>query len=489
MTDNYKQRYLDEMQTWQESDALLRKVVGRLAMASMGLSPSLDRLLKKIQGHARDADLTPLTADLDALIVELRALDAPVAAGSPSTRSDSADAPPGAQPARKTQTTPSEPASASVQLDSDSPTLAIGAGPSTTAGPDTPASTSSPADARELLLTLIEELVILQPGLVNLETLRESLQGRTPLDWRRALARVVAEVRSLIQRINGDKQALEQLMLEVSEELGDISHALGEDRGDIEDGADNAAGLQSLMDEGVAKIQTQIDQETDIQRLKVGVSESLSGIREGLATFMENDAERLKEALRRNDALAARVDRMEEESTQLREQISTHRRKLMHDALTGVGSRLAYDEMLAKELSRMRRYKEIFSLAIFDIDFFKRVNDTFGHAAGDKALQLVASIIDKRIRQADSLFRVGGEEFVLILPQTSASQAKPLVEAVRLAVGESGFHFDEQPVPITISAGLGEAQRDDDASTLFSRADEALYKAKKGGRNRVVLVS
>jgi diguanylate cyclase len=151
--------------------------------------------------------------------------------------------------------------------------------------------------------------------------------------------------------------------------------------------------------------------------------------------------------------------------------------------LTGVHSRLAYNEQIIRELSRWDRYGTPFSYAILDIDHFKQVNDKYGHNAGDKALRLIAQLMQKQIRKSDTLFRIGGEEFVLLLTNTSLAKAEPLITKLRHGVAESGFHFKQERVELTLSAGITEATAEDSIQSIYERADAALYKAKDAGRN------
>ncbi|MDP5069647.1 MAG: GGDEF domain-containing protein, partial [Congregibacter sp.] len=267
---------------------------------------------------------------------------------------------------------------------------------------------------------------------------------------------------------------------------GHLSKALGDEYSGLREGRDQALAMQAVMNAGVEQIQSRIATESDITALKAGVSQSLEGIRKGLSDFIEKDAERFLSSEARNEELRTRLQKMEDETRELQQKLDRNREKLMRDTLTGAHSRLAYDEMLAQEMSRFRRYQETFCLVMLDIDFFKRVNDSYGHAAGDKALQLVASIVSERIRESDYLFRVGGEEFVLLLPRTQLDAAVPLIETIRLAVGDSGFHYENKPVQITLSAGLTPVHQEDTPETLFARADDAMYRAKKAGRNRLV---
>ena len=132
---------------------------------------------------------------------------------------------------------------------------------------------------------------------------------------------------------------------------------------------------------------------------------------------------------------------------------------------------------------------------VADIDFFKKINDNYGHLSGDKVLQIIAKELRNRIRKTDFVARYGGEEFVLLLPETDLETAREVIEKVREMVGRLPFHFRDEHIQITMSFGLiefkdgaqGSDPREIKQAILFERADEALYRAKANGRNRVEL--
>ena len=174
---------------------------------------------------------------------------------------------------------------------------------------------------------------------------------------------------------------------------------------------------------------------------------------------------------------------MEQETQELQVILEENREKLLYDSLTGVYSRLAYDDRINQELARWNRYQTPFSYVVVDIDHFKRVNDDFGHNAGDKALKIIAQIMLKNVRQSDYIFRIGGEEFVLLLSIIEADKAYEMIEKLRAAIAESSFHFKSERISVTLSAELTEARENDDVESIYERADAALYKAKHSGRN------
>ena len=166
------------------------------------------------------------------------------------------------------------------------------------------------------------------------------------------------------------------------------------------------------------------------------------------------------------------------------------RRQATVDELTGLPNRRRFLERLEEELARARRNGSPLCLATLDIDHFKRINDTHGHAAGDAVLRQLAPIIREKIRLGDSPARLGGEEFSLLLPNTNAHQARLVCDRLREAVASKLFEIPGGGVlRVTLSTGVAMLHRDDDVPSFMQRSDEALYDAKAGGRNQVRLAA
>jgi len=151
------------------------------------------------------------------------------------------------------------------------------------------------------------------------------------------------------------------------------------------------------------------------------------------------------------------------------------------DTLTNIGNRRYFYQKMLSEIGRSRRYDYSLSLIMFDIDFFKKVNDTYGHDVGDKVLIEYTQLISSQLRDEDIFCRVGGEEFVVILPHLKLENSVKVAQKLRKAVEDS-----KKIIPITMSFGVVENLKDEDIDMIFKRVDEALYKAKDGGRNMVV---
>ena len=156
------------------------------------------------------------------------------------------------------------------------------------------------------------------------------------------------------------------------------------------------------------------------------------------------------------------------------------------DALTNLNNRRQFETRLKQEIAITKRQNNPLCAMMIDIDFFKKVNDTYGHASGDEVLKTVASVIKAQLRESDIPARYGGEEFAVLLPYTHIDEAKIVGERLRKAVEETTVSLDNLNINVTISMGLAEFRQDESGEELFAQADKALYKAKESGRNRVV---
>ncbi len=157
------------------------------------------------------------------------------------------------------------------------------------------------------------------------------------------------------------------------------------------------------------------------------------------------------------------------------------------DPLTGVGNRRHFDEILETELKRNNRSRTPLALLMIDIDHFKRVNDSIGHQAGDRILKIVAETLRVNIRSYDTLCRFGGEEFAIIMPDTTAGQASSVAERIRREIAAINSQGNYGEFPLTVSIGLRPVREAEivDAAQLVAEVDQTMYRAKKGGRNLV----
>lgn len=190
-------------------------------------------------------------------------------------------------------------------------------------------------------------------------------------------------------------------------------------------------------------------------------------------------------------------DRLSVRNAELSDALALVKNLAIHDDLTGVYNRRYLMEMLGREQQRALRHNGQFSLLMLDLDGFKEINDTKGHAAGDEVLRVFVNRLRDQVRGVDvvgrsrppedrkTIGRIGGEEFIAILPDTDAAGAQQVAERIRVAVAAEPIDSQEGPVKLTVSIGVAEYQAGESVRDLLERVDRALYAAKDGGRNRV----
>lgn len=244
-------------------------------------------------------------------------------------------------------------------------------------------------------------------------------------------------------------------------------------------------GAITMAKGSASKAYTQEDQGT-IQSLADRAALALANAQ----LFAENitQAEALKLA---NHELEERVSQRTQELAQANERLQ---RLAVEDALTGLANRRRFNEAMDEEIRRMRRTNGILSLLLCDVDFFKRYNDRYGHSSGDECLRTVGEVMRSVFKRAGELpARYGGEEFAVVLPGVNSSHARRAAERLRLALEEIALpHLDSDAADhVTLSIGVITAKVDteSDATWFIERADEALYRSKHEGRNRVTTVN
>lgn len=196
-----------------------------------------------------------------------------------------------------------------------------------------------------------------------------------------------------------------------------------------------------------------------------------------------------KKWLMTNDMLQKEVkkqtQRLEEQNHELTRLQEELKEQLNKDALTNIYNRKFYNQKLLEMLSLFERYGTVFSFVIFDIDDFKKINDTFGHALGDRVLIELTQMVNQHIRITDYLFRIGGEEFVILFANTELEDARKVAEKLRENIEKELTTLNNHTV--TVSMGLTQVHKEDNAQSIFKRADELLYQAKKSGKNQVAI--
>ena len=302
-----------------------------------------------------------------------------------------------------------------------------------------------------------------------------------------SLSGIIQDLVGLVARLSShNSEDFEDYLLNLTGQLAEVQAFVEESQ---KDGllSEETALLSSGVHSDVQSIQQAMLESQDLQQLKSNVSSQLQNIVASVDLFKQKEENRERRLHERYQQLQDRLEQMEVQTQQMKVHMEAERHKALTDSLTSLPNRGGYDQQIASEFDRWKRYGQAFSIAVADLDLFKRINDSYGHQAGDKVLRLVATILTRQCRSTDFVSRYGGEEFVILMPGTTAEQAVVAVEKIRYAVECSPFNFHGEPVNITLSLGVAEVQADDSVDGLFGRADRALYTAKSLGRNRIEL--
>jgi diguanylate cyclase len=424
-------------------EAVLKRVAGRLCIASQGQSPQLDEELKKLQaairGEATSSELEKITA---ALTDAISLLDEPAATHA-------------TQP-QVAQATATQSSSAIIGEER----------------------------IRAIFSALLAELRRDPELTVQADTLDAKLakvmSGEQLPDVLSSLTEMVTK---RIRHIELAKQEVEALLSQMVGKLDEIGRSVVDQSEHHDQSRASSETLNTHLITEIKAMGETVESADDFQQLRTQVRYRLDSIDRCLQEYRQRETTLASSFRARNEQMAARVAELEAEAGRLHTQLKDEQRTATMDTLTKVSNRLAYEKRMEEELQRWHRFKQPTCIAAWDIDYFKRINDTHGHRAGDGVLRAVADCLSGRVRSTDFFARYGGEEFVMILSGTKLEDGMRLVDLMRTAIAKLKLHFKGTPIPVTISCGITALQEGDLMGTAFERADKGLYVAKERGRN------
>ncbi len=336
-----------------------------------------------------------------------------------------------------------------------------------------------------MLTSLLHQLVIPTRFHHRLDVLKTKMVSK--LNWYE-LVPLLEQVSNLIIDALGDGQEeFEHFLQGLDHSLETIQSLVNNaSQGQI-DRTGARESFEGAVEGQVDEIRSIVKSQHDLGELGHSINQHLSLIVQAMQDFSSDESQREVELNQQLLDMQSRLEEMETLAEAAQDAIEDQRKKSMHDALTGLANRESYQQRLTQEFNRIQRYGGKLSLMVCDVDLFKRINDTYGHLAGDKVLKIIAKSLQNNLRDSDFIARFGGEEFVALMPETSAEEAKVVAEKLRKKVEESPFNFKKEPVQVTVSFGISELIQGESEDEVFSRADKALYKAKEKGRNQVQL--
>lgn len=439
-TADWKQKYRDsliEMEAeelrWKQVEQVLRRLVGRLCAAGMGVNPQLDdELIALAAANRRNAAADELARLADSLTTTVVAVDAT----------------------------------------SPVPTITFPA---------------MDIHTRLAIKSLLERLVARDPKDPAAPALIKELASAKNDS---ALANIVTRAADLVQA-HGEQ--LQRERLQTAEILAEVTKRLDEMAGYLSDSShanrSRFEDTQTYSDAVMSHMRELTDEvagATELGVLQGLVNARLESVAQHVSNFRAQEEFRQLEVNGRAERMRTRITELEREAIDLHSRLDSEKQGARLDPLTGIANRKSFEERFAHEIAQKPRAALAMVMLLWDLDNFKLINDSYGHRAGDRVLQSVAACFMAAVRGNDFVARIGGEEFVMLLSGAKLQQAMLVANQVRSAVEALRFHFRGTPVRVTVSCGLTEVKENDAADAAFDRADGALYRAKRGGKNLCV---
>lgn len=238
----------------------------------------------------------------------------------------------------------------------------------------------------------------------------------------------------------------------------------------------------------LAGMTNSVEKALSSNQVKDDINEKLQFITRTLEQKSKFEQQNHKILANKLNDMSAKVELLEKQSKVFEEKLADQQKKSMQDALTKLANRAAFDDYFAKAMVRFHHQPYQLAIVVIDIDDFKKINDTYGHTAGDKTLQVIANSLVKNVSEGVFVGRYGGEEFVLIYSKTEEKALIAELNALNKYVAHLPFKFKSNKVSITLSIGATHIKSDDNIHVAFERADQAMYKAKKQGKNQVIYI-
>lgn len=469
---DWKATYLNSLRDMEEEEkrfraieTALRRIVTRLCTAARGQDDDLDAQLSRIaDANQRNAGATELEGLLTSLRDAVAAHDARAAASSRATTAH------GGRQGTATVAAPVESPAQPAPSPATPPQAAV-----------VPGRWSATLEA---VARLLRELASDGPNDPAVDALIQELGHVETDEALAALLKRAAEIaHARGEALAHERSQAAALLTDVTARLDEVSQYILGSNDDRRTTLGDAEALNNRVLDQVQELNQEVQVARDLAPLKTLVGTRIEAIATQVREFRAREESRFLEHSERNQRMTSRVAELERQAKDLQRSLQHERRRARLDPLTGIPNRISFDERLAEEIQRWKRFRNPVCVLVWDIDRFKLINDNYGHRAGDRVLREVAKTFAGQLRTTDVIARFGGEEFVMLLIGTTLPDATRKADELRAKIADLKFHFRGEPIRVTVSCGITELRGDDEAESVFDRADKALYSAKDGGRN------
>lgn len=292
----------------------------------------------------------------------------------------------------------------------------------------------------------------------------------------------------IISQFSEEYKQTQNLVLNINSALEEVHQILVKSLNNSKSYDKQLAELNRKINHQILELSTNAEQASSIDQLQSIIDKKLELITVSIKERESIEQQRASELDNALTIMESKLSQMEQRTEFYRNKWLEEKARSETDALTGLPNRGAYDKRFEEEVHRWQRQPHPLCLAMIDIDHFKQINDSYGHAVGDKTLQVVAKTLRKTFRTSDYIARYGGEEFACLIINTDENEINVPLEKVRKSIESIPFTIKNDRVNITISIGATMFTEHDNIHTVFDRADKALYEAKKTGRNKICYI-
>mgnify|MGYP000083921690 FL=1 len=290
----------------------------------------------------------------------------------------------------------------------------------------------------------------------------------------------------IVADLQNERDSAKNFLTTLSDTLTTVQSAVKKTLSTCQKSQDTNEKINLKLQDQLLDMTSTVKKNIPLEQMKVDINSKLQTIASTLkqkSTFEQKSQAVLTSQL---DEMAKKVEKLEVQSQEFEKKLIEQQRKSMQDALTKLSNRAAFDDYFTKAMVRFYHQPYELALVVMDIDNFKNINDTYGHTAGDKTLQVIANTIQKKVSDDTFVARYGGEEFVLIYANIKEAELVKELNALNKSIARLPFKFKNNKVSITLSIGVTHIKPDDNIHIAFERADEAMYKAKAEGKNQVI---
>ena len=336
----------------------------------------------------------------------------------------------------------------------------------------------------EQFAKLINSLTLSKENTKHLATIKKDLH--TPLAYESLHESLLKTFDIIVKDLSAERETAESFLSTLNETLSTMQSALSSALNGSKQSADKSGKLNEQLHQHINEMSGVVNTATSLTDIKKDINEKLTLIAAALEEKSSIESKQQQDLEQQLEDMNSKVTQLEKQSAAFEKRLAETQIKSMQDALTKLNNRAAFDDYFTKQMVRYHHEAFDLALVILDLDDFKRINDTYGHTAGDKTLQVIANTLTKSLDKDIFIGRYGGEEFVLIFKNVSKTKLVSLLDSIRKQISRLPFKFRSNKVSITMSIGATHINTEDNIHIAFERADKALYQAKEQGKNRVV---